>query len=171
MFNFTNQDTKAQKYQVGCVGQNSFIAYLSKQKIFLFYCQTFQWVNLAFRYTWIQRLKQCYKSSLYFSRYTPSALLSFSGLILMCILAQQQKMATIDLAITSTMKSPFLDLAWLTFPSMDLSLPCRGWLTGIDHSSFEPSVWQRRLEYVFYRLTKLACYQGERTFQRKMKAL
>lgn len=35
MFSFTNQGTKAQKYQVGCVGQNSFIAYLSKQNIFI----------------------------------------------------------------------------------------------------------------------------------------
>ena len=80
-------------------------------------------------------------------------------------------MATINLAITSTRESLFFDLALFIFQTVDLSLLCREWLTGIDHSSLEPSDWQRSLDCVFYSFTKTACYQDGRTSQRKMKTL
>ena len=80
-------------------------------------------------------------------------------------------MATINLAITSNQGKSFFDLALFTFHTLDMLLPCKGWLTGIDHSSLEPSNWQRRLECVFYSFTKTACYQDGWTSQSKMKTL
>lgn len=149
----------------------SVVAYLSKQKIFYFIARYFSgWIWLS----GFGDINNVIRSSLYFFWYTSSALLSFFGKKLEFLSNSHAHSGLIaknghhQLSNYIHQRESFFDLALFIFQTLDLSLLCRGWLICIDHSSLEPSDWQRSLECVFHNFTKTACYQDGRISQGKM---